>query len=79
MLMDQISGMLEKLGDQDEEVILAGITAARFRDPIFFGEEVEISLTKGEESMNTTSIDYEARVKERDSLVSNGVINIVIT
>lgn len=78
MLMDYVSGMLTNLGDEDETVILAGITAARFRDPILLDETVTISVEIVEEDKRFTAVDFEARVEERGSLVANGTINVVI-
>jgi acyl dehydratase len=78
MLLDHLSGMLTALGDDGEEVILAGITAARFRDPVLLGETVTFSIENVEKEENFTSVDFEARVEERDSLVANGVLSIVI-
>lgn len=78
MLMDYVSGMLTNLGDEDETVILSGITAARFRDPILLDETVTISVEIVEEDKRFTAVDFEARVEERGSLVANGTINVVI-
>jgi len=78
MLMDQLSGMLTALGDDDEEVILSGITAARFRDPVLLDETVTFTVEIVEEDKRFTAVDFEARVEERGSLVANGTINIVI-
>jgi len=78
MLMDYVSGMLTNLGGENETVILAGITAARFRDPILLDETVTISVEIVEEDKRFTAVDFEARVEERGSLVANGTINVVI-
>lgn len=78
MLMDHLSGMLTDLGGEDETVILSGITAARFRDPILLDETVTISVEIVEEDKRFTAVDFEARVEERGSLVANGTVNVVI-
>jgi len=78
MILDYISGMLANLGDDDENVILSGITAARFRDPVLLGETVTISTEVVEEDKRFTGVDFEARVEERGSLVANGAMNVVI-
>ncbi len=78
MLLDYVSGMLTALGDEDETVILSGITAARFRDPVLLDETVTISVEIVEEDKRFTAVDFEARVEERGSLVANGTMNIVI-
>jgi acyl dehydratase len=78
MLMDQLSGMLTALGDEGEEVILSGITAARFRDPVLLDETVAFNVEIVEEDKRFTAVDFEARVEERGSLVANGTINVVI-
>lgn len=78
MLLDQLSGLLSSLGGPDEEIILAGVTAARFRDPVLLGETVEFSVFEIEEGQNFTTMDFECRVHERDSLVANGALSIVV-
>jgi acyl dehydratase len=78
MVLDYISGMLSELADDDEHVILAGVTAARFRDPILVGETVTLRLTDITEDNKFTSVDFEAVVEERGSLVANGVLSIVV-
>lgn len=78
MLMDKLSGMLTELGDEGETVILSGITAARFRDPVLFDETVSISTEIDEEDKRFTAVNFEARVEERGSLVANGIVNVVI-
>jgi Acyl dehydratase len=78
MLLDHVSGMLTAFGDEHENVVLAGITAARFRDPILLGETVNISTTVADEDKRFTYVDFEARVPERGSLVANGTISILI-
>lgn len=78
MILDNVSGMLLTLGDDDESVILSGVTAARFRDPVFVGETVTISIEVVEENRRFTSVDFEARVEARDSLVANGAVNVTI-
>jgi acyl dehydratase len=78
MLLDELSGMLTELGDDDETVILAGITAARFRDPVLLGETVSFSIEVSDEDKRFTYVDFEARVEGRDSLVANGVLSVVI-
>lgn len=78
MVMDKLSGMLTALGDDDETVILSGITAARFRDPILLNETVTISMEIVEEDNRFTAVDFEVRVEERNSLAVNGTLSIVI-
>jgi len=78
MLLDKVSGMLSSLGEEDEEVILSGVTAARFRDPVLLDEEVRFSLSEIEENENFTAIDFEARVEERGSLVAHGSLSVTI-
>jgi len=78
MLLDQLSGMLTRMGDDGEEVILAGVTAARFRDPVLLGETVTFTLSEIEEGQNFITMDFEARVEERKSLVANGALSVVI-
>lgn len=78
MLMDYLSGMLTELGGEDETVILSGITAARFRDPVLLNETVTLSVEIVEEDKRFTAVDFEARVEERGSLVANGTLNVVI-
>lgn len=78
MLFDEISSMYADLGDDDETVVLSGITAARYRDPVLIGETVTISAEIVEEDDRYTGIDFECRVEERGSLVANGAINVVI-
>lgn len=78
MLLDHVSGLLSGLADEDEDVVLAGVTAARFRDPVLLGETVTISVEIVEEDKRFTAVNFECRVEERDSLVAMGTINIVI-
>jgi acyl-CoA hydrolase len=66
------------MGDDGEEVILAGVTAARFRDPVLLGETVTFTLSEIEEGQNFITMDFEARVEERKSLVANGALSVVI-
>ena len=78
LLLSEVSGMLTALGENDETVILAGITAARFREPLYFDQTVTISVSVGDgsESNNVTPVDVEARTS--DTIIMNGVINVVI-
>lgn len=78
MLMDQLSGLLTSLGEGDEEIILAGITAARFRDPVLLGEEVTFEVSDPEERTKMMTLEFECRVEERDSLVANGALSIAV-
>jgi acyl dehydratase len=78
MLLDKLSGMLTNLGEDDEEIILSGVTAARFRDPVLLGETVHFTLSEVEDGQNFTTVDFEARVHDRDSLVANGALSIVV-
>lgn len=78
MLLDKLSGMLVELGNDDETVILSGITAARFRDPVLLGETVTFTTEIVEEDKRFTAVDFEARVEERGSLVARGTVNIVV-
>lgn len=78
LLMDELPVMLNELTGEDESMVVSGITAARFRDPIIVGETVTISGEIVEEDKRFTSVEFEARVEERDSLVANGVVNVVI-
>jgi acyl dehydratase len=78
MLLDQLSGLLSSLGEGGEEIILAGVTAARFRDPVLLGETVTFSVENIEQGKNFTTMDFECRVEERGSLVANGALSIVV-
>lgn len=78
MLLDHVSSMVSELGDEDETVILSGVTAARFRDPVMVDEEVTFELSNREDGQNYTTIDFEARVEERESLVAHGALSLVI-
>jgi acyl dehydratase len=78
MLLDHVSGMLTYLGEHDEEIILAGITAARFRDPVLLGETVDYKVEVVDSDKRFTYVDFEARVEERGSLVATGSISIVV-
>lgn len=79
MILDQLSGMVNALGDGDqEEIFLSGITAARYRDPVLLGETVRFALTNVEEGSSFTTADFEARVQDRGSLVMNGALSLVV-
>lgn len=78
MVMDQLSGMLTALGGDEQEVILAGITAARFRDPVLFDEPIEYTIEVDEVGKQFVTVDFEVRAPERDSLTAHGVLSIVI-
>lgn len=77
MLLDSLSGLVHEYIDGD--VILSGITAARFRDPVLIGEVVTFSLGEIEDAkMNVKTVDFKARVEERGSLVATGVLSLTI-
>lgn len=78
MILDQISSMISEIGEEGETIILSGVTAARFRDPVLLDEEVEIELYDKEEGQNYTTIDFEARVIDRESLAAHGAISFVV-
>lgn len=78
MLLDKVSGMLTNLGEDGEEIILAGITAARFRDPVYLGEEVTYTVNVVDEDNKFVYVDFETHVEERDSLVAHGTISLVV-
>lgn len=78
MLMAELQSMVSEFADEGETAILSGITAARFRDPILFGEIVNITMEVVEETKKFTAIDFNCRTKKRDSLVANGTLNIVV-
>lgn len=78
MLMDYLQGMLTAVGDEDETVILSGITAARFRDPVLLDETVTFEIEVVEEDRRYTGVDFECRVEERGSVVANGALNVVV-
>lgn len=78
LLLNKLSGMVADLGDEDEEVILSGVTAARFRDPVLLNETVNFSLFDVEEGENYTTVEFEIRVPTRGSLAANGALTIVI-
>lgn len=78
MLLDHVSGMLTYLGERDEEIILAGITAARFRDPVLLGETVDYKAEVVDSDKRFTYVDFEMRVEERGALVANGSVSIVV-
>lgn len=78
MLMDHIPGMLTDLADDDETLVVSGITAARFRDPVLLGERVTMTTEIIEEDRRYTMVDFECRVEERGSLVANGSLTILI-
>lgn len=78
MLLDKLSGMLTEMGGEDDDVILAGVTASRFRDPVLLGEEVTLSVEVAEDKNTMTIVDFDARVEERGSLVAHGTLSIVI-
>jgi acyl dehydratase len=80
MVLDYLSGALTRLGEEGETIILAGITAARFRDPVFFDETVTYELEiLDDEDGYFTSVQFDCRVEARDTLVATGVASIVIT
>jgi itaconyl-CoA hydratase len=78
MLLDQVSGMVEEVGGPDTTVILAGVTAARFRDPVLLDEVVEITLDLVESEKRFTTVSFDARAVDRDTLVASGSINLVL-
>jgi acyl dehydratase len=79
MLLDKLNGLVtEELGDDDQEVVLSGITAARFRDPVYIDEYVTITLCDIEEGNHYTTMDFECRAEERDSLVAHGALTAVV-
>lgn len=79
MIINQLSGMMTTLGEDDDEVIFAGITAARFRDPVLLDEEVTFEFIDYEEGNSFDTVEFEARVEDRgESLVANGALSVVI-
>lgn len=79
MLLNQLSGMAASLGEDYQTVILAGITAARFRDPVFFDEDVQFTLSDVQDGQNFSTVEFEIRAIQRDNkLVANGVLSLVI-
>jgi len=77
MLLDSLSSLVHGLDDGD--VVLSGITAARFRDPVLIGESVNFTLGDVEEGENMSTVEFEARVEDRDSLVATGVLSVVFS
>lgn len=77
MLLDSLSTLIHEL--RDEDVILSGITAARFRDPVLIGESVTFTLGDVEEGKNMSTVEFDARVEKRDSLAATGVLSVVFT
>lgn len=70
-LLGVLPGLMQSV-DDDREVLISGITAARFRDPVIVGETVEVSIEFIEERENFTVFDFAARVPERGSLSMRG-------
>jgi acyl dehydratase len=77
MLMDYISGMVPALFDKNTDVIISGITAARFRDPVLLDETVTFSVEFVERKKFFTVVDFEASVHTRGSLVMTGSLSVV--
>lgn len=81
MLLDKVSGRITQYGDAfepDSTVILAGVVAARFREPVLFDETVVVSAEKVEEDNQFTYLDFEVHVVERDVLCAHGTVSVVI-
>jgi len=73
MLLDSLSSLVHGLDDGD--VVLSG----RFRDPVLIGESVNFTLGDVEEGENMSTVEFEARVEDRDSLVATGVLSVVFS
>jgi acyl dehydratase len=78
MLLNQLPGMVSDIGGDDTEVILAGITAARFRDPVLLNETVKFTVFDLEEGENYSTVEFEARVEDRGSLAASGALTLVV-
>lgn len=78
MLLNKLPGMVSDIGGSDTEVVLAGITAARFRDPVLLNEEVVCKTHDFEEGEINATVEFEIRVPQRGSLAATGALSIVI-
>lgn len=81
MLLDGVSALLTQLGedlDEEGDLILAGIVAARFREPVYFDEEVELLLEETSEDKRFRYAEFEVRCVERDQLAAHGTVSFLI-
>jgi len=78
MILDSISGMLSEMGEEGETVILAGVSATRFREPVLLGEAVSFTVQRVEDDLNFETADFEARVPERNVLAASGTVTLAV-
>lgn len=77
MLLNELSGMLTRM-DPESTIILAGVTAARFRDPVLLDEHVKFKVKVADEGPKFTHVDFEIRATDRGSLTAHGSFSIVV-
>lgn len=73
-LLGVLPGLMQSV--TDDEAIITGITAARFRDPVLMGETVDVTVEFIEETENFLVFDFAARVPERGSLSMTGSLTV---
>lgn len=81
MVVDRAVALTTQLAEsfEEEDVIPAGLTAVRFREPVLYDEPVEIEVEKVSED-KLCYIDFEAFATERNSvLTTHGTISTLIT
>lgn len=78
MLVDELAGVVNSLADENEDMVVSGITAVRFRDPVLIGEDVKYSVSVMNETPNYTELDFSCRAVERDSLAVLGSVQVII-